>query len=344
MLYDRNETKGTLPPQEKHNLKEQVGPIVYVYNCNRNDTTGYSPFYLMYGRLPRLPIDILLGIREDVEHESLEYETYIGKLRDRLSDAYKLAASCVSNQLERQKQAYDRKKTLSNATLESGDRVLVKQVGFQGPHKLANRWSDEVYLFVDKPNFDIPVYRVQFESLTGPIRTLHRNMLLPVGQIDFSIPQEPSPSRKGTSRKEVVAHETREEEEESQDIWDESEEDVPLVFVDHDNLPQIDTIGPTDLAEIPSVTELVPAVEPVVPEGNIPAVDAPTVPIASPERGPGQTDGDAPADLGEAEPPDLVFNEPPEPRRSGRERRPPAWFTSGEFVTSKASKVFEVFV
>ena len=57
----------TLTESQKANWKDHVDKVVFAYNCTGNDATGYSPFYLLYGRSPRLPIDIMFGI--DPDHE-----------------------------------------------------------------------------------------------------------------------------------------------------------------------------------------------------------------------------------------------------------------------------------
>ena len=36
--------------------------LVPVYNCTQNSATGFSPYFLMFGRQPHLPIDIMLGL------------------------------------------------------------------------------------------------------------------------------------------------------------------------------------------------------------------------------------------------------------------------------------------
>ena len=41
-----------------------------------------------------------------------------------------------------------------------------------------------------KPNLDIPVYTVQKENAQGRIRTLHRNLLLPIGCISQTPEEE----------------------------------------------------------------------------------------------------------------------------------------------------------
>ncbi len=177
----------TLSPNEKSNWKEFVAPVVHAYNCTKNSSTGQSPFFLMYGRQPRLPVDLVLGVKEDVQVVSQSYETFVSKLRDRLQHAYKVAQDHSSKSQKGQKRNYDRKNRVVSATLNPGDRVLVKQVAWQGPHKLANRWDDQVHIVLRQPSADIPVFDVQEESLSGPVRTLHRNMLLPIGSVDINV-------------------------------------------------------------------------------------------------------------------------------------------------------------
>ena len=50
---------GTLTTEQKKDWKRYVDPLVHAYNSLRHDTTGYSPYFLMFGRQPRLPVDIV---------------------------------------------------------------------------------------------------------------------------------------------------------------------------------------------------------------------------------------------------------------------------------------------
>ena len=45
--------------------------------------------------------------------------------------------------------------------MQPGDRVLARNVGVRGKRKIADRREKDVYLVVDQPNKDIPVYIVK---------------------------------------------------------------------------------------------------------------------------------------------------------------------------------------
>ena len=61
--------------------------------------------------------------------------------------------------------------------------MLVKLVAFDGKHKLADRWEHDPYTVIRQPNEDIPVFTVRKENGEGRVRTLHRNLLPPIGFI-----------------------------------------------------------------------------------------------------------------------------------------------------------------
>ena len=169
---------GTLDFDQKKDWKRHISAMVHAYNATRHTSTGHSPFYLMFGRQARLPVDLLF---EDPENEGKSYGKYVSELRDRIKKAYNLASESACKSQVRQKQNYDIRARA--AVLEAGDRVLVKILDFEGRHKLANKWEDGVYTVLEQPNKDVPVYNVQLEDRTGPKRKLHRNHLLPVNQI-----------------------------------------------------------------------------------------------------------------------------------------------------------------
>ena len=151
---------GTLDPEQKVDWKSHIGSLVHAYNCTRHDSTGYAPYYLMFGRKPRLALDVTLGLISQTEPN--DYGEYISNLKVTLDEAYKLASSSMDKARSHQKTNYDRK--ICGATLEVNDRVLVKILAFDGKHKISDKWEPKPYLILNKPNPDIPVFDVQVED------------------------------------------------------------------------------------------------------------------------------------------------------------------------------------
>ena len=117
---------GTLENHQKEDWKTYVAPLVHSYNSTKHDSTGYSPFFLMFGRHPRLAIDAYLGLNsEDQSISSRQH--YATKLKKRLHFAYKVASREAEKSALRHKTRYDAK--VRESTLDIGDRVLVRNVG-----------------------------------------------------------------------------------------------------------------------------------------------------------------------------------------------------------------------
>lgn len=218
---------GTLDRSQKVDWKAHVPTLVHAYNCSRHESTGYSPYFIMFGRHPRLPVDLLLG--REIASQKQGHSQYVESLKQRLESAFQLASEKVAEAQKVNKGRYDLK--ARGAVLDVGDRVLVKNVGLRGTHKIADRWLDEVFVVVKQPNSDIPVFVVQPEAGKGRVRTLHRNLLLPISCI-------PSRDLLGSVGKDEVkgldegtvgrekARESSEKEVDSSSDSGESEEDV----------------------------------------------------------------------------------------------------------------------
>jgi hypothetical protein len=88
---------------------------------------------------------------------------------------------------------------------KSGDRVLVKIVAFEGKHKLANRWEEDIYVVSAQPNPDVPVYVLHSERDPSERRTLHRNYLLPISAV-LTVPSQAPPERTAASEHRAGCH------------------------------------------------------------------------------------------------------------------------------------------
>ena len=97
-------------------------------------TTGYSPFYLMHGRIPRLPIEVQLGIPDVTD--KVTTTTYVRRLKEHLSKAFVIARDCSGAAADKSRVNYDRKTRFNR--LEVGDLVMVKVNAFGRDHKIAD--------------------------------------------------------------------------------------------------------------------------------------------------------------------------------------------------------------
>ena len=48
---------GTMPIEQKQDWQEWVSTMMHAYNSTVCQSTGFSPYFLMFGQEPRLPID-----------------------------------------------------------------------------------------------------------------------------------------------------------------------------------------------------------------------------------------------------------------------------------------------
>lgn len=203
------EMQGTLEEEDKVRWRDHVQPLVHAYNCTKNETTGFSPYQLMFGRQPSLPIDVAFGLSPEVRNKTTHTDD-VKKLKENLQESYKLAIEHSEKTALKNKERYDMK--VRETVLEEGDRVLVKNVGVRGKHKIADRWSQIMYKVVKRIN-DSPVYIVDPVDANGPSRTLHRDLLLPCGFLAPSVKAEVVRHRQKTRTEPVVQSLVTEEKE-----------------------------------------------------------------------------------------------------------------------------------
>ena len=74
---------GTLLPEEfKVNWTNHVNTLTYAYHHTRSNVTGFSLYYLLYGRPPLLPIDIEFGVMTPDLSETITLK-YVKELQRR---------------------------------------------------------------------------------------------------------------------------------------------------------------------------------------------------------------------------------------------------------------------
>ena len=150
---------GTLSEEEKSDWKSHLGCMTHAYNCTKHASTTYSPYYLMFGRHPRLPIDVEFGLNKPNCSDNSSKSRYIQKLRRRLNYAFQKASKYSDQQASKYKHSYD--KSVKGPQLHENDLILVKIVAHKGRHKLQDRWEPEEYVVIEQPIAGTPVYKVK---------------------------------------------------------------------------------------------------------------------------------------------------------------------------------------
>lgn len=121
-------------------------------------------------------------------------------LKARLQESYRIASENAAKAAEKNKIRVDRKVLPSK--LEVGDKVLVRNLRLRGKHKLSDKWEQTIYTVVNQAG-NLPVYTVKPEQHDGPVRTLHRDLLLPCGflpAVDDNPVHETSPVSRPKTR------------------------------------------------------------------------------------------------------------------------------------------------
>jgi exodeoxyribonuclease III len=136
--------------QKKHRqiLWEQYLDIaVYVYRCTVNNSTGYSPFFALYGRHPDRPLNFILNTGEEKFSSLKEYNDSMIK---QLQEAW---TTMNDNQIQMALQNTKRNDSLEKVEFNTNDNVWVwrkhnpnkMEYRFDGPHKITRKLAENSY-------------------------------------------------------------------------------------------------------------------------------------------------------------------------------------------------------
>ena len=164
----------TLSLEKKRKWPEFLPELVFAYNCTSHSTTGYSPYYLFFGREPTLPVDHLFGSASHTE----ECEEWITEHRERLEQAFRLDSARTEKEALRRQTRSNLKAT--DTSIPVGSRVFLKN-RVQGHSKIQDVWDATPYKVVkrlDTGNTYVMVLLIATTAEEELKKTVHRNDIL----------------------------------------------------------------------------------------------------------------------------------------------------------------------
>ncbi len=130
----------TLEETEKLNWADHLNKDVHAYNSTVHESTGFSPFFLLFGREPVLPIDLVFPQKQSRNPQS--HVDYAERWKRSMQEAYGIA---MKKEAAKGQRNYNRRAWSS--VLEPGDHVLVRNLSERGgPGKLQAYWAKQTYV------------------------------------------------------------------------------------------------------------------------------------------------------------------------------------------------------
>ena len=178
---------GKLEEDKKARWSEHLPEMLAAYNGTHSAVTGYSPYFLLFGRKSRMPVDCLFPTLHDSPHQA-KMEVSVAAMQKRLKEAFTVARHLTSQEAARQRHYYDRK--AEAVALQPGDIVMVHTDGFVGKITVKDQWEDGGFI-VESQLEDWPVYKVRCPTSDvkqkPKYRILYRNRLLLVTNEDDAV-------------------------------------------------------------------------------------------------------------------------------------------------------------
>lgn len=117
-----------------------IRKVCMAYNSSIHASTGYSPFYLMFGIQARLPLDVMYGTIQS-ESTTQTFSEYASLLKKQLNTAFDLIRERVSKKHDRQKKLYNKK--LHGKPYQPGDLVWLHSTVLRkgSKHKFHHPWT-----------------------------------------------------------------------------------------------------------------------------------------------------------------------------------------------------------
>ncbi len=134
------------------NWDKYINGICWAYNSSLNPQTGFTPFYLTFGREPRLPTDIFHGPVKELRYNILQYGS---TLTADLRNAYDIVKENLYKAACEMKLSYDSKIHKPHDTFKRGDKILIYFKWRRKFFRLRSSIDQRIYGYLTQNPFNI---------------------------------------------------------------------------------------------------------------------------------------------------------------------------------------------
>lgn len=177
----------TLPADKKRRWPQHLPKLLFAYNTTVHQSTGFSPYELMFGRKPQLPIDALLGTTEDELVEGSVGE-WMRDQQEFLHFAYASAEKQLQHAAAKRIQQQQSGKV---APILPPGTIVYRRQHVPGRNKIQDVWDGTRYQVVRCLDEVGRVYTICPDEGQGPARNIHRSELRVVPGQAANFPPEP---------------------------------------------------------------------------------------------------------------------------------------------------------
>jgi len=95
-----------LVSEQQRDWDQCLPAVAFAYRSTVQESTGFSPYFLMYGREARIPADLVYGPPPDLSHAE-DVPEFVAQRRDALQAAFETTRRHLGSAATRRKRQYD---------------------------------------------------------------------------------------------------------------------------------------------------------------------------------------------------------------------------------------------
>ena len=156
----------TLGSEQKRSWTKHLQALTFNYNVTPHSSTGYSPYFMVYGVKPRLSIDNYLGLEQE---GMATMEEWVKQHHNIMKESHEVALQRIEQRAKKR----NLKHGGQDHTLQPGDRVWLRN-RVLGRNKIQDFWESVPYEVIAQTEGNHMVYKVKPLDGVGLVKVVNR--------------------------------------------------------------------------------------------------------------------------------------------------------------------------